>query len=173
MANLLFYNDNNLILDAMRFDADQSVINDADLTAHFYKTGTGETGAITGASNTGPITITSTAHGLSTGDKVVILHVLGNLAANAQWTITRVDANSFTLNGSTGNGLYKRGGDWYKVVDGAYGLTMNHQTGSNGKYLAVVPYDIDRLPGESCRLVIMCSNYNYQLERDHAVMIRQ
>ena len=173
MPNLLFYNDNNLILDAMRFDADQSVINDATLTAHFFKADTGNTKAITNATNAGPIVITSAAHGLSNGEKVVVLHVLGNLAANGCWTVANVTPDTFELSGSVGNGAYSRGGDWYRAVTGAYNLSLAYQAATNGKYLTVVPYNIDRLPGESCRLVIMCSNYNYQMERDHAVIIRQ
>ncbi|TXI90404.1 MAG: hypothetical protein E6Q40_00915 [Cupriavidus sp.] len=173
MSNLLFYNDNNLILDSMRFDADQSVINDAVLVAHFFKTTTGDTKAITGVSNAGPIVITSAGHGLSNGEKVVVLHVLGNTAANGCWTVANVTTDTFELAGSVGNGLYNRGGDWYRAVTGAHDLSMVHQVGSNGKYLAVVPYSIDRLPNESCRLVILCSNYNYQMERDHSVTLRQ
>lgn len=173
MPNLLFYNDNNLILDAMRFDADQSVINDAALTGHFFKTDAGNTKAITNATNAGPIVITSAAHGLSNGEAIVVLHVLGNLAANGRWTVANVTTDTFELSGSVGNGAYNRGGDWYRAVTGAYDLSLAYQTGTNGKYLAVVPYSIDRLPGESCRLAILCSNYNYQLERDHAVIVRQ
>lgn len=68
------------------------------------------TSAITGATNASPIQITSTAHGRSTNDVVSISGVLGNTAANGDWTITVVDANNFTLNGSAGNGAYTSGG---------------------------------------------------------------
>lgn len=66
--------------------------------------------AITAASNASPIQITSAAHGRSTGDSVTITGVGGNTAANGSWSITVVDANNFTLNGSTGNGAYTSGG---------------------------------------------------------------
>lgn len=62
---------------------------------------------ITGASNASPIAITSTAHGLTTGTKVTITGVLGNTAANVvSATITVIDANTFSLNATTGNGVY-------------------------------------------------------------------
>ena len=68
--------------------------------------------AITGASNTAPIVITSTAHGLSTGDAISVSGVAGNTAANGVFTITKVDDNSFSLNGATGNAAYTSGGTW-------------------------------------------------------------
>ena len=76
-------------------------------------------GTVTGASNAAPIQITSNAHGLVTGNTVLITGVIGpgggmpgNLAANGSFTITRVDANNFTLDGSVGNGTYGSGGEW-------------------------------------------------------------
>ena len=36
--------------------------------------------------------------------------MLGNTAANGQWVITVTGTNTFTLNGSTGNGAYTSGG---------------------------------------------------------------
>ena len=68
--------------------------------------------AITGATNASPIVITSAAHRLETGHVVEITGVGGNTAANGTWTITRVGANTFSLNGSTGNGAYTSGGTW-------------------------------------------------------------
>jgi hypothetical protein len=69
-------------------------------------TGTGSNGTITQATNAAPIQITSTGHGLNTGQWVTITSVPGNLAANGTWCITVIDANNFVLNGSTGNGAY-------------------------------------------------------------------
>src|SRR5438445_9513441 len=63
-----------------------------------------EQGTITNATNTGPIVITSANHGLSSGALINITGVLGNPAANANWTITVIDANTFSLNGSAGHG---------------------------------------------------------------------
>ena len=68
--------------------------------------------AITGATNVSPIVVTSTGNRLDTGDRVTIAGVVGNTAANGTFVITRVDANSFSLDGSTGNGAYTSGGTW-------------------------------------------------------------
>jgi len=78
---------------------------------------TAPTGSITAASNTSPIVITSPNNGLSTGDVVTIGGVLGNTAVNATysnptWTITVLTPNTFSLNGSMGNGTYTGGGTW-------------------------------------------------------------
>ncbi len=63
--------------------------------------------SVTGATNATPIVITATAHGLATGNVVDIAFVEGNTAANGSgWLITVIDANSFSLDGSVGNGAY-------------------------------------------------------------------
>ena len=48
--------------------------------------------------------------GLVTGDRVVISNVTGNSAANGVFTVTALNANQFTLDGSTGNGTWTGGG---------------------------------------------------------------
>lgn len=61
---------------------------------------------IASSTNASPIEITTTpAHGLSTGMGVVIAGHLVNTAANGTWTIIKTGANTFTLTGSTGNGV--------------------------------------------------------------------
>lgn len=70
------------------------------------------TGTITNATNASPIVITSATHGLATNDFVRAADVGGNTAANGDWQIIVVNANTFSLNGSTGNGAYTSGGRW-------------------------------------------------------------
>lgn len=85
------------------------------------------------ASNTTPIQITSIAHTLQSAnfpaDRITIQGVLGNTAANGTWTITRVDADNFTLNGSAGNGAHVLGtGTW--SIDS--GLNPRFKPGGQG-----------------------------------------
>jgi hypothetical protein len=61
------------------------------------------------------IDITSPDHGLVTGDKVVITGVTGTTAANGTFTVTRINANRFRLQGSVGNGAYTGGGTFTAV----------------------------------------------------------
>ena len=68
--------------------------------------------AVTGATNASPIVVTSTGHALDTGDAVAISGVAGNTAANGVFTVTKIDANTFSLNGSAGNAAYTSGGTW-------------------------------------------------------------
>ncbi len=66
---------------------------------------------ISGATNAGPIEITTTTvHGLRTGDRVSITDVGGNTNANGSFTVTVTSSTKFTLDGSTGNGAYTNGG---------------------------------------------------------------
>jgi len=72
---------------------------------------------ITGATNASPIVITSSDHGLDNGDKVVIQGVTGNTAANGTFTVIKISDDTFSLDGSTGNGDYAGDGTW-QIVDG-------------------------------------------------------
>ena len=100
---------------------------------------------ITGASNTGPIVITtaSTA-GLTTGMSVAVSGVGGNTDANGTWTVTVTSPTTFSLNGSTGNGAYTTGGTWQPVFSssesGTVGSTYISELNSSGDmvYTAVV-----------------------------------
>jgi len=67
-------------------------------------------GTITGATNATPIVITEEAHGRSTDNIVTIHNVLGNLVANDTWEITKVDADSYSLDGSVATADYVSGG---------------------------------------------------------------
>lgn len=61
-------------------------------------------GNVTAATNASPIVITQTGHGHVTNDYVGISGDTGNTAANGIWKVTVIDANTYSLNGSTGNG---------------------------------------------------------------------
>jgi hypothetical protein len=56
------------------------------------------------STNTTPITMNLTSHGYSTGDTIVITGHATNTNANGTWEITSTGANTFTLDGSVGNG---------------------------------------------------------------------
>lgn len=65
---------------------------------------------ITGATNASPIVVTIVAHGYQTGDQAAVMGVLGNTAANGNWSITVLTVDTFSLDGSVGNGAYTSGG---------------------------------------------------------------
>ncbi len=52
---------------------------------------------ITSSTDATPIVVTCTSHGFSTGDLVLIYGHATNIAANGIFKVTRVDANSFSL----------------------------------------------------------------------------
>ena len=97
-----------------------------------------DTNSIQGASNASPISVTSAGHGLTTGAEVTIAGALGNTAANGTFVVTVVDQNTFTLDGSTGNGAWTSGGAWN--VTGLYTLNVA-ATSANG-YLAGQTYSV-------------------------------
>lgn len=62
--------------------------------------------AIASSTNASPIQVTTAApHGYATGDKVTIVGHLVNTNANGSWVVTVTGASTFTLDGSTGNGV--------------------------------------------------------------------
>ena len=85
-----------------------------------------DSGAITGASNTTPINITAASHKLQSGMRINVSGVGGNTAANGTFTITASDSNTFSLNGSVGNGAYTSGGTWH--VAGLYDAVITPAT---------------------------------------------
>jgi uncharacterized delta-60 repeat protein len=90
------------------------------------------TGTITGATNTGPITITSVGHGLTSGTLVTITGVGGDTAANGLFAITVVDKDHFFLNSSQGNGAYTSGGTWTVAEPKAWNFAVARINAVNG-----------------------------------------
>ena len=103
--------------------------NDSETWKYYAGSGTGWTatvksGNVTGATNASPIVITSTAHGLSSGDIVTIASVGGNTAANSTnaipvFYITKLSNDTFSLYSDSartvavaGSGAYTSGGTW-------------------------------------------------------------
>jgi len=72
---------------------------------------------ITAATNATPIVITSNAHNLQTGDRVEVAGCVGNTAANGIFTVSSVTTNTFTLDGSAGNGTWTSGGAVCRITD--------------------------------------------------------
>lgn len=85
-------------------------------------TGYRHSGTVTGATAASPVVVTSASHGLSTGMRVVTASIGGITGATGTFIVTVVDANSFSLNGSTGSGSYTSGGTWH--VAGLYKVDL-------------------------------------------------
>lgn len=66
--------------------------------------------AITEATNASPIVVTAVGHGFEDDDIMFVSGVGGNTAANGTFKITYIDADSFSLDGTTGNADYTSGG---------------------------------------------------------------
>ncbi|MGV2339621.1 MAG UNVERIFIED_CONTAM: hypothetical protein LVR18_38350 [Planctomycetaceae bacterium] len=73
--------------------------------------------AITDATNTADIRITSVGHGLKTGDQIRITGVQGNANANGTYTATVISADEFLLKGRAGSGNYTIGGSFVKLSE--------------------------------------------------------
>lgn len=79
------------------------------------------------ATNAVPIVITTpAAHGLLTGAQITITGVNGNTAANGSFIITVTGANTFSLNGSAGNGAYLGGGQYTVLIGPVSGSGLDN-----------------------------------------------
>lgn len=130
-------------------------------------------GSITGATNTSPITITTTsAHGLASGAQVYIANVLVNTAANGFWTATVTGANTITLaapNGlaSSGNGV-GTGGAVYTPQTYPFAADLAGRASSANPGSIVQP--ITALVGVACSNFTLFTGFN--IENNVAVASR-
>jgi hypothetical protein len=86
-----------------------------------YDASVQKTQAITGATAANPVVITSNNHGLQTGDTCTITDVVGMVEINDRtFTVTRIDANEFSLDGEDGTGhtAYSSGGTFTAYIGG-------------------------------------------------------
>jgi hypothetical protein len=84
-------------------------LNDAETRSQCDSSGPIGLG-VSGATNANPIVITTTsAHGLATGNTVIISGVRGNTTANGIWPVTVTSATKFSI-AVAGNGNYSSGG---------------------------------------------------------------
>ena len=157
-AQALKINDNFNVIKTAHNDTDSRVITleneynalgttflKADGTIPATKLLSYKTVSITGATNATPIVITAVAHGRSTGDSVFIYGVLGNIAANGSWTITKLTDDTFSLDNSvgdidatTGNGAYTSGGTVYLLPSNNENLTSKAYV-DNGDAQTTIP----------------------------------
>ena len=91
---------------------------------------------IADASNASPIVVTTaTPHSLQTGSNVSISNVLGNTAANGNFTVTVVDKSKFSLDGIAGGGAYTGGGVITPLAPSGAGVAVT--TASNTSPVAI------------------------------------
>lgn len=105
----------------------------------------GRTIAITGITQANPGAVTAVAHGLITGQKVYIYAVQGMVEVNgAEFTITRVDADHFTIGvNTTGYAAYTTGGVVQLIFSGDnsnFFSWVNYPDASNNPRLLFTNY---------------------------------
>lgn len=163
MSTLIIAQDNDVELEGFQLARDFSFINDAVFELTLGDLTTEKT--ITAATNDSPIEITATAHGFENGDEVVISQVAGNRAANGVFTVANKTADTFELSGSTGDGDYVGGGKVRLAVSGATELSMPYVSGSNGRYIGVVPASTPLVANRRYVEVFFGVNYDHVMER--------
>lgn len=96
-------------------------------------------GAITAVSTANPAVVTSTAHGLKTGDEIQIEGLPGLTINGGRYKVTRVDANNVSLDGVNGAviGTYVSGGVWRscrlaRVLVGIIKVVLSGSSGFQG-----------------------------------------
>jgi hypothetical protein len=96
-------------------------------------------GAITGATQANPCVITSTSHGLQSGQKITISGVVGMTQLNVGtfYTVLVIDANSFSIGiNSSSFTAYSSGGMWTLLSPGcSVDLSLNASASIKGNLL--------------------------------------
>lgn len=149
--SLYIGNDTDLIVEPF-VDASHGIaIDDAELRVTICHAD--RTGLVTGATNATPIVITSqNAHGLTTGDVVCLVGVGGNTASRGTFTATVISPTTFSLDDSTGNGDWTRGGRWYRAIDDPDGQEIPLLL-DGSRYLGVVPGEIGLIERSSYKVI--------------------
>lgn len=96
---------------------------------------------ITGATNATPIVVTIAGHPYHTGDRITIAGVLGATGANGEWIVTYIDANTFSLDGSTAGGVWASGGKAYHDLMKAWELKRIRMIDPPGRKIFIGDYD--------------------------------
>ena len=121
---------------------------------------------ITGASNTSPIVITTSAStaGLVSGQTVQVSGVKGNTAANGTWIISNVTATGFTLNGSDGtaSGAYTTGGTWSGSFNANFWLELANPFPTTASY-GTAPNNVADNPTYSTDTTAYFNSSSYQM----------
>jgi hypothetical protein len=121
---------------------------------------TGNGNYTSGGTWTGVIAITAPNHGLRTGQQITISGVQGATGANGTFFVTVVNANTFTLNGTTGTPL----GAAYTADTGTYALPVD-ATGATPVGVALTPIytgTITAVSGTGLPITITSANNNLQ-----------
>ena len=71
--------------------------------------------SITSSTNATPIVVTKAGHGLADNDYVLLTGHTTNTNANGIWQVTYIDPNTFSLDGSVGNGVGGATGGFRKI----------------------------------------------------------
>lgn len=146
-------NDNEIIVASYRESLSQTPVTDAALTGHLVDASPGAFGAIANATSASPIVITSAAHGLTTGAQVVIVQVEAPREALGLHTITRINADTFSLDGTTGTGTWiatDAKSSWHKHVS----TPSFVYDGTNHRYVALVAYTLPLVAQRKYKIIL-------------------
>lgn len=94
-----------------------------------------------------PIVVTVNQHGYSNGDKIRIYGHNSNKAANGNWTLANVTANTFELVGTSGSGAGRNDGFTSKAIDATGAtltVTLNDKPIDGTPVLTLTPTWIDQ-----------------------------
>jgi len=122
--------------------------------------------AITSSTNATPIVVTKVAHGLATGDIITVNGHATNTAANGRWTVIRVDADTFSLTGSVGNGIGGGTGCFAPaakriLVQDFNTITLSFDTASSASMTVKVVGSISADPPDFARAQSASNQYDF------------
>ena len=124
---------------------DEVTIIPAHTLASLFGKAAGSISSISVSSDVATVT-TSSNHGLNTGDQVTLASITGSPSLNADQTITRTGATTFTIDGVDATGGSYSGGTWYQASWPDIGSNTTSGDGSdNNEILSGKPTSADNV----------------------------
>lgn len=163
---MTLYRDNsgNVWFDQIILDADGSPILDA--VGRFTIGVWADRVTVTGATNANPIVITAAGHSFQNGDRVLVIRVRGNKAANGPATVAGVSGDTFQLSGIAGDDDFLANvaspALVIPILEGADAVSMS-LTGS--RLLGSFADSVDLEDGQTYLVFGEITNYGTQIER--------
>lgn len=141
----------------------------------WYRKGVHQEGAITAVSSAAPAVVTSLGHGLATGQTV---HIDGIVSApddlNTEWTVTYIDDDNFSLDGSdTSTSVTDGLGTWVRTLDATEDIPDSKREiisdSSNFAGSLDLSFPIFFEEGEKLNIMISGSVTNFSIEQTPGV----
>lgn len=113
----------------------------------------------------GSCIVTTSGHGLTTGDEIYVAHCVGAKECNGAHAVTVLDANRFTLDGVEPSTPYIQDGIWYPALAGLFAAELTPQ--GAGVYTLTTSRAVNFVAGDSYILFADCDEAGHEFRIEY------